>query len=186
MVKVNRMVDAEYEIVNVVLSVSYKDVEFDLEKIASNLEEARFDPEIYPGLTYRVSEPKATFLLFTTGNVNCMGAKTVEGAEKAVEKLTSKLQNLGFDVEEPEAVVRNMVASVDFHRGFDLEEIARNYHYAEYNPEVFPALVFRWEDTNVVILLFVEGEGVCVGAKKKEEIEKAIEWISETIESINS
>ncbi|KXA89516.1 hypothetical protein AKJ61_02710 [candidate division MSBL1 archaeon SCGC-AAA259B11] len=180
------MTDAEYEIVNVVLSVSYKDVEFDLEKIASNLEEARFDPEIYPGLTYRISEPKATFLLFTTGNVNCMGAKTVEGAEKAVGKLTNKLQNLGFDVEEPEVEVRNIVTSVDFHRRFDLEEIARNFHRTEYNPEVFPGLVFRMEGTNVAILLFVEGEGICVGAKKEEEIEEAIDRIEETVEPINS
>lgn len=76
-----------------------------------------------------------------------MGGKTVEGAKKATEKLTGKLQNLGFDVEEPKIEVQNIVASVDFHRRFDLEEIARNFHYAEYNPEVFPALAFRWEDT---------------------------------------
>ncbi|KXA92877.1 hypothetical protein AKJ65_06910, partial [candidate division MSBL1 archaeon SCGC-AAA259E19] len=87
------MTDAEYEIVNVVLRVSYKDVKFDLEKIVTNLEGAEYNPEVYPGLTYRISEPKATFLLFTTGNVNCMGAKSVEGAEKAVGKLTNKLQN---------------------------------------------------------------------------------------------
>ncbi|KXA94627.1 hypothetical protein AKJ37_07445 [candidate division MSBL1 archaeon SCGC-AAA259I09] len=180
------MTDAEYEVNNIVLTVSYEDVELDLEKISSNLEGARYDPEVFPGVAYRTSKPKASFLIFASGEANCVGAKTVEGAEKAIEKLTEQLQDLGFDVEEPEIEVQNMVVSVDFDRRFDLEEIARNYHYAEYNPEVFPALVFRWEDTNVVILLFVEGEGVCVGAKKKEEIEKAIEWISETIESINS
>ncbi|KXA89960.1 hypothetical protein AKJ62_01980 [candidate division MSBL1 archaeon SCGC-AAA259D14] len=180
------MVEAEYEISNIVLTVSYRDVELDLEKIASNLEGARYDPEVFPGVAYRMSKPKASFLIFASGNANCVGARTVEGAERAIENLTDKLQNLGFDVGEPETEVQNMVASVDFHRRFDLEEIARNYHYVEYNPEVFPGLVFRWEDTNVAILLFVEGEGVCVGAKKKEEIEKAIEWIEETIESINS
>ncbi|KXA92352.1 hypothetical protein AKJ64_03360, partial [candidate division MSBL1 archaeon SCGC-AAA259E17] len=78
--------------------------------------------------------------------------------------------------------VQNMVASVDFRRRFDLEEIARNFRHAEYEPEVFPGLVFRWEDTNIAVLLFAEGEGVCVGAKKKEEIEEAIDRIEETID----
>ncbi|KXA90141.1 hypothetical protein AKJ62_01550 [candidate division MSBL1 archaeon SCGC-AAA259D14] len=180
------MVEAEYEINNVVLTVSYEDLELDLEKIASNLDEARYDPEVFPGVAYRTSKPKASFLIFASGEANCVGAKTVEGAEKAIEDLTEELQDLGFDVGEPEIEVQNMVASVDFHRRFDLEEIARNYHYAEYNPEVFPGLVFRWEGTNVAILLFVEGEGVCVGAKKKEKIEEAINRIEETVEPINS
>ncbi len=133
------MVDAEYEIVNVVLTVSYKDVELNLEKIATNLERAEYNPEVYPGLTYRISEPKITFLLFTSGNVNCMGAETVEDAEKAIENLTEQLKNLGFNVGEPEIEIQNIVARVDFRRRFNLEEIARDFRYAEYNPKYSPA-----------------------------------------------
>lgn len=51
-------------------------------------------------------------------------------------------------------MVQNIVASVDFHRRFDLEEIARDFRYAEYNPEVFPGLVFRWADTAISRGLF--------------------------------
>jgi len=180
------MVDAEYEINNVVVSVSYEDVELDLERIASSFDRVSYDPEVYPGLAYRIPKPKATFLLFASGNVNCMGARTVEGAKEATEKLTGELQNLGFDVGEPEIEVQNIVASVDFHRRFDLEEIARNFRYVEYEPEVFPGLVFRWEGTNVAILLFMEGKGTCVGARSIKEIEKAIGRIEETVEPINS
>ncbi|KXA89041.1 hypothetical protein AKJ61_03725, partial [candidate division MSBL1 archaeon SCGC-AAA259B11] len=72
-------------------------------------------------------------------------------------------------------------ASVNFHRRFDLEEIARNFRSAEYEPEVFPGLVFRMEESSVAFLLFVEGEGVCVGAKSEEEIKEGINRIEETI-----
>ncbi|KXA96588.1 hypothetical protein AKJ38_03025 [candidate division MSBL1 archaeon SCGC-AAA259I14] len=175
------MVDAEYEVNNVVMTVSYRDVEFDLEKIASNLKGARYEPEVFPGVTYATFEPKASFLIFASGKANCVGARSVEDGEKAIENLTEQLQDLGYDIGEPQVKVQNMVAFVNFHRGFDLEEIARNFRSAEYEPEVFPGLVFRMEESSVAFLLFVEGEGVCVGAKSEEEIKEGINRIEETI-----
>ncbi len=175
------MPDAEYEVNNVVLTVSYEDVELDLEKIASNFDGVSYNPEVFAGLTYRMSEPKASFLIFASGNMNCVGARTVEGAKRAIENLTEQLQDLGYDVGGPETELQNMVASMDFHRRFDLEEIARNFRNSEYEPEVFPGLVFRMEGTSVAFLLFAQGEGVCVGAKSEEEIQKGINRIEEAI-----
>lgn len=176
------MPDADYKINNIVLTVSYDDVHLDLEKIASNLEGARYDPGVFAGVIYRSFEPKATFLIFTSGEVNCVGAKTVVEAKQATEELTDKLQNLGYDVGGPELEVQNMVASVDFHRRFDLEKIARNFRNIQYEPEVFPGLVFRMEGTDTTVLLFVQGKGALVGAKDEENIEETIDRIEETIE----
>ncbi|KXA98169.1 hypothetical protein AKJ39_02415 [candidate division MSBL1 archaeon SCGC-AAA259J03] len=176
------MPNAEHEVNNVVLTVSYKDVEFDLEELASNLEGARYNPEVFPGVAYRTPESGPSFLIFASGNMNCVGAKTVEGAERAIENLTDKLQDLGYDVGEPETEVQNMVASMDFHKRFGLESIARKFRNAEYEPEVFPGLVFRMEGTSVAFLLFVEGNTICVGAKSEEEIKEGINRIEETIE----
>ncbi|KXA96736.1 hypothetical protein AKJ39_04215 [candidate division MSBL1 archaeon SCGC-AAA259J03] len=176
------MVDAEYKVNNVVLTVSYKDVELDLEKISSNLEGARYDFERFPGVIYKTNKLKACFLIFSSGKVNCVGARSVEGAKKAIEELTGKLQKSGCDVGEPKIEVQNMVASVNFQRRFELEEIARNFPNVEYEPEVFPGLVFRMEGTSVAFLLFVQGTGVCVGAKSEEEIEEGIDKIREALE----
>ncbi|KXA94190.1 hypothetical protein AKJ37_07855 [candidate division MSBL1 archaeon SCGC-AAA259I09] len=176
------MVDVEYKVNNIVLTVSYKDSKFNLEKIASSLEGARHDPEVFPGVVYRKTEPKASFLIFESGEVNCLGTKSIEVAEKAIEGLTERLKRLGFEVEKPEVKVQNMVASMDFHRRFDLERIARNFRNVECEPEVFPGLVFRIKRKNVAILLFVEGEGTCVGARSEEEIEEAIDRVVEVIE----
>lgn len=175
------MTNVEYEINNTVLTVSYRDVEFDLERISSGLEGARYEPEVFPGVIYKTNDPKASFLIFTSGKANCVGSRTVEDAEKSIGNLTDKLQEIGFNVGEPEIEVQNMVASVNFQRKFDLEDIARNYRNTEYEPEVFPGLVFRMEDTNIAFLLFVQGEGVCVGAKSEEEIEEGINRIEEAL-----
>lgn len=177
------MVDVKYEIQNIVLSVTYEDTEFALEELASLLEGARYDPEVFPGIAYKSVEPTASFLIFASGKMNCVGAKSMEDAESAIEKLTEKLRDSGVDIkEDPEVKVQNMVASFDFGREFDLEMIARNFRNTEYEPEVFPGLVFRLDEPDVVILLFVSGKGVCAGAKSEEDIEKAARRITEVID----
>ncbi len=177
------MADTKYKVNNVVMTVSYENTRFNLEELTSNLEGARYEPESFPGVIYKTIEPKAAFLIFSSGKANCVGANSVEGGKKAIEKLTDKLQDLGFGVGEPVIEVRNMVAKVDFQRSFDLEEIARNFPHAEYNPETFPGLAFRLEGyKSMIFLLFTQGTGVCVGAKSEEEIEEGIRRIEEAIE----
>ncbi len=177
------MVDVKYEIQNIVLSVTYEGAEFDLEELAGMLEGARYDPEVFPGIAYKSADPTASFLIFASGKMNCVGAKSIEDAENAIEKLTKDLQDSGIGVEkEPEIKVQNMVASFNFEREFDLEKIARDFRNTEYEPEVFPGLVFRLEEPSVVVLLFVSGKGVCAGAKSEEEIQTAANRITEVIE----
>lgn len=171
--------DVDYKISNIVLTVSYGDVELDLEEIGSHLENVQYDPEVFPGAYYKSTDPKSAFLIFSSGEMICVGATTVEDAEEAIDGLTDKFQSLGFDVGEREVEVQNMVSAVDFHRKFDLETIARDYPNAEYYPELFPGVVFRMEGSSVVFLLFRQGKGTCVGAKSNEEIRDAIGEIEE-------
>jgi transcription initiation factor TFIID TATA-box-binding protein len=162
------------QVQNIVLSVTYKDVEFDLEKLARSLDGARYDPEVFPGIAYKSEDPPASFLIFASGKMNCVGAKSMNDAKLAIKKLTRKLRKTGIKVKsEPNVKVQNIVASFDFAREFDLEWIARSFENTEYEPEVFPGLVFRLDEPKVVVLLFVSGKGVCAGAKNMGDIKKA-------------
>lgn len=159
---------------NIVVSVTYAGVEFNLEKLARCLDNTRYDPEIFPGIAYKSEVPRASFLIFSSGKMNCVGATSMKAARLAIKNLTKKLRRSGVKIKsEPQIKVQNIVASIDFGRGFDLEEIARNFANTEYEPEVFPGLVFRLDDPKVVVLLFVSGKGVCAGAKSKKDVEKA-------------
>ncbi len=162
------------QIQNIVLSVAYEGVKFNLEKLARALDGARYDPEVFPGIAYKSEDPAASFLIFASGKMNCVGAKSMRDARGAIEKLTKKLKKAGIKVKsEPKIQVQNMVASFDFGMEFDLERIARSYENTEYEPEVFPGLVFRMDDPPVVVLLFVSGKGVCAGAKSTKDIRRA-------------
>lgn len=166
--------EVKSKVQNIVLSVTYEGVGFDLEKLARSLEGARYDPEVFPGIAYKSYEPQASFLIFASGKMNCVGAKSMNDAKLAIKKLTKKLQKAGIKIKvEPKVKVQNIVASFDFGREFDLERIARTFENTEYEPEVFPGLVFRLDEPKVVVLLFVSGKGVCAGAKSLADIKKA-------------
>jgi transcription initiation factor TFIID TATA-box-binding protein len=168
------VVDVKKKIVNIVLSVTYEGVQFNLEKLARSLDGARYDPEVFPGIAYKSYDPLASFLIFASGKMNCVGAKSMKDAKLAIKKLTKKLKKSGVKIKaEPKVKVQNIVASFDFGTEFDLERIARTFDNTEYEPEVFPGLVFRMEDPHVVVLLFVSGKGVCAGAKSTKDINRA-------------
>lgn len=168
------MAEVKSKVQNIVLSVTYEGVKFDLEKLARSLEGARYDPEVFPGIAYKSYEPQASFLIFASGKMNCVGAKSMNDAKLAIKKLTKKLQKTGIKIKvDPKVKVQNIVASFDFGREFDLERIARTFENTEYEPEVFPGLVFRLADPKVVVLLFVSGKGVCAGAKSLADIKRA-------------
>ncbi|TKJ26526.1 MAG: TATA-box-binding protein [Hadesarchaea archaeon B3_Hades] len=170
------------KIQNIVLSVTYEDTEFNLEKVAKLLDGARYDPESFPGVIYKSGHPRASFLIFASGKMNCVGASSMSDAKQAIWKLTRKLRKAHIKVKtEPKVKVQNIVASVDFGRKFDLEHIARSFENTEYEPEVFPGLVFRLDDPKVVVLLFVSGKGVCAGAKSIKDVKKATQKINKIL-----
>lgn len=171
------------KIQNIVLSVTYDDTEFDLEKLAKVLDGTSYNPERFPGVVYKSEHPRASFLIFSSGKMNCVGASSLDDANQAIKNLTRKIRAAHIKVNaEPKAKVQNIVASVDFGRKFDLEHIARRFENAEYEPEVFPGLVFRLEDPRAVMLLFVSGKGVCAGAKSLGDVKRAAQKVSKILQ----
>jgi transcription initiation factor TFIID TATA-box-binding protein len=81
---------------NVVVSVAYGGVEFDLERFAGAIYGARYDPKNFPALVYRSDEPRASFIIFPSGRVNCVGTKSMRDVKLAINNLTRKLRRVGF------------------------------------------------------------------------------------------
>ena len=85
------------EVVNIVASASLGG-QVDLEKAVSTLGKVMYEPEQFPGLIYRMDEPKMVILIFTSGSLVCTGAKKEQDVYDAVQKLHVILeeQNLIF------------------------------------------------------------------------------------------
>jgi transcription initiation factor TFIID TATA-box-binding protein len=86
----------ELKIQNIVASASLGG-RIELEE-ASTLGKTMYEPEQFPGLIYRMDEPKVVILIFASGNLVCTGAKKEQDVYDAVHKLHERLeeQNLIF------------------------------------------------------------------------------------------
>lgn len=158
---------------NVVASTALAE-DFNLEKIMeSGLDGAEYNKVKFPGLVYRIDNPRAAFLIFTSGKVVCTGAKTINNAHAAIMNLANKLKDIGCDKinPEPEIRVQNIVASADLKTTLNLNTIAiaLGLENVEYEPEVFPGLIYRVEAPKVVVLVFSSGKLVITGGKTPED-----------------
>jgi transcription initiation factor TFIID TATA-box-binding protein len=65
----------------------------DLETAADIMDNVMYEPEQFPGLIYRMGEPKVVMLLFASGKLVCTGAKHEDMVREAVEKLHEILED---------------------------------------------------------------------------------------------
>ena len=72
----------------------------DLNMAAIVMEYAMYEPEVFPGLIYRMQDPKTVFLIFSTGRIVCTGAKRKEIVKEAVKKLNIQVRELGVAKKE--------------------------------------------------------------------------------------
>lgn len=59
----------------------------DLEMAADLLDNVMYEPEQFPGLIYRMRDPKVVLLIFASGKIVCTGAKSDSMVQEAVQKL---------------------------------------------------------------------------------------------------
>jgi transcription initiation factor TFIID TATA-box-binding protein len=64
----------------------------DLEKSTYTLGRTMYEPEQFPGLIYRMDEPKVVILLFASGKLVCTGAKKEDEVYESVTKLHNRLE----------------------------------------------------------------------------------------------
>ena len=171
------------KIENVVASTTVAK-EIDLNKLKDFLPESKYNPHQFPGLVIRLKNPRAASLIFRSGKVVCTGGKNIEDIKKAIKEVSSRVAAAGIRVyKKPEIEIQNIVASASLEKKLNLNEIALSWglENVEYEPEQFPGLVYRMENPHVVILLFGSGKLVCTGARKEEEVEKAVKKIKEML-----
>ena len=81
----------EIKIQNIVASAGLGGT-IDLEKSTYSLRRTMYEPEQFPGLIYRMEEPKVVILLFASGKLVCTGAKKEIEVHRAIAKLEGTLE----------------------------------------------------------------------------------------------
>ena len=69
-------------------------MDLNLNTLAMKLENTEYEPEQFPGLVYKLTSHKATFLLFSNGKVVCTGTKSEKEVHSALDKLIENLKKV--------------------------------------------------------------------------------------------
>jgi transcription initiation factor TFIID TATA-box-binding protein len=81
----------DIQVQNIVSSVGLGG-HIDLEKTTYSLKRTMYEPEQFPGLIYRMDDPKVVILIFATGKLVCTGARKETEVHRAITKLQDTLE----------------------------------------------------------------------------------------------
>ena len=101
--------------------------ELNLPDIAIQLN-CEYEPEQFPGVVYRVVDPKLASLRFRSGRAVCTGGKNEDNIHTGIERMIGDLRAAGIETWELDDVqieVQNMVATYALHYPEDYEGKAR-------------------------------------------------------------
>jgi transcription initiation factor TFIID TATA-box-binding protein len=174
----------DIRIVNIVVSTSLGH-DIPLEKMAATLSNTEYNPEQFPGLVIRIKEPKTSALIFSSGNVVCTGARSIEDVRRSLEKIKETLKKINITITLiPEINIQNMVASGAIGMDLNLNTLAMKLDNTEYEPEQFPGLVYKLPEAKATFLLFSNGKIVCTGTKSEAAVYKAVHMLIDVLKNL--
>ncbi len=152
--------------------------DIDLIKIVKHDKNTEYNKERFPGLFFRITDPKCVVIIFRTGKMILTGIKAFIHIEKIVDLIVKELNktvkaNIKRDMVESEIV--NIVATANFDNKINLDLSAITLNNVIFEPEVFPGLIFKClQPVKCVFLIFNSGNVVLTGVREEKAIEPAL------------
>lgn len=89
--------EPEVKVQNIVASADLGvDLNLNAIAIGLGLENIEYEPEQFPGLVYRLDNPRVVVLIFGSGKMVVTGGKSPDDARRAVERISEELRTLGL------------------------------------------------------------------------------------------
>ena len=106
-----------------------------------------------------------------------------------IKKIIKSLQKIGIKITiKPEIKIQNIVASGSVGMDLNLNVLATKLRNVEYEPEQFPGLVYKIDQTKTcpkaTFLLFSNGKIVCTGTKSEKEVHAAVDVLIENLKKV--
>ncbi|MDD1750197.1 MAG: TATA-box-binding protein [Methanothrix sp.] len=89
--------EPEIKVQNIVASADLR-AALNLNAVALGLglEKIEYEPEQFPGLVYRIKQPKVVVLIFSSGKLVITGGKTTEDCDEGEQIVRRELENMGL------------------------------------------------------------------------------------------
>lgn len=144
----------------------------------SKITKAPKNPDLsgFASLTFKILPHRVTSLLYQTGKVVLLGARSISEALSAANTLCDKLDC--SPVTMSDLKVHNQVATLDFGETVHLETLHKflsGDYDIHFEPELFPSLC--WRRKIGTVLFFRSGKVIVTGIKSDKQMNEAIEDI---------
>lgn len=181
------VLDLAITIENVVIIGAFSE-NINLVEANQKLENSKRNWKKFPGLAYKLKNPPASFLLFQNGKFVCTGIKTKNKGQQAITNLlnllkTNELVSEGCSFEWG---VKNLVASVAISGASVSLETFTNEFESIYEPDRFPAAVYKTDDAQATFLVFLSGKLICSGIADEETLKNTVKKFCEQLEEKNT
>lgn len=175
------------EIVNVVGSGDLA-VELDLRALADDIEFADYNPDEHPEMFIKFEEDSPLIIIYRTGKYIIRGGESHERLFQARNNLLDLFTDMGIvpSREETTFEVKNVVCVGNLEQSVDLNKLmlVLGMESTEYEPEQFPGLVYRPNDSDVTLLVFGSGKVVLTGSSEVTNAEVALESLKTEVNEL--
>jgi len=157
----------------------------DLELISNSINNCTYSKKKFPGAVYRMQNPKSAALIFSSGKMVLTGCYEPEDIAVALQNLLNDLKNSEIIcLDNPQVEVKNIVCSYNLGNPCNLTRIMialLDHERIQYEPEVFPGLVWRISDPKIVFLLFASGKVIITGGTNMNDVKRGVDILKEKL-----
>ena len=176
------------EVVNIVASLDFHR-ELDLSAVANLLESSdviskvKYSPEETHWLQTRFEQNgESKYVAFyRSGTCALVGCDSFERIDQLVELVKNELKPVIRD--PPTLEIKNLVCVGELNQKLELTHlaIAAGLEQVEYEPEQFPGLIYRGNESDPVFLIFASGKVVITGATSREAANRSFQDFTEKL-----
>ena len=160
-----------------------------LREIALQCSNSEYNPSRINAVIMRIKKPKTAALIFNTGVIIVLGAKTQEESRNAAKIFAHNIKNLGYEnVKFKDFKIVNIVGTCDLKFPIKLTKLnlklnailGKNHQDKKlcfYEPDTFPGLIYHMRKPELTVLVFKSGKVNFVGAKNRQDIFEALQKI---------
>jgi len=179
----------EPTVVNVVGTITYQQ-EIALDALADTfsrrdeITDVTYEPAENHWLQTRFAPDDTYVAFYRSGRCSIAGGESVEHFHEVADRVSALKRDILQFGYEPTVEISNIVATADIGSSIPLEALTLELgmEHAEYEPEQFPAFMYREED--YVMLVFASGKLLCTGLTDVADVTDAIEQMESRLRAV--
>jgi transcription initiation factor TFIID TATA-box-binding protein len=193
----------EYCVENIVLTGAYildNGARLDKADLSTKIQNSHVAKKSFPALICKdrpeeIQQPRgkkskekkkkngATMLLFDSAKFVVTGVRDVKSGIRFITSIREQLQRSGVAVRDVDHRVVNIIGTGMLDGSIDLDKIITTLESSQYEPEVFPGLIYKV--LGATFLLYKNGKFVFTGVREEGKITGILNDMRETIRSHN-